>query len=92
MQDLYVREVLGTYFEIRHFSCFLFLKFLEYHSKRIVICCSFDNEKKKYWKIIKDVTNQFINQVYLLHIILIQIEKDAVLARNSFSKSKEKIN
>ena len=54
-----------------------------------------DNEKKIYWKIILKVANQFINQVYLLHTILKQIEKDVVLARNSFSnkvKSEDKLN
>lgn len=52
-------------------------------------------KKKTYWKIIKQVANQFINQVYLLHIILKQIEKDAVLARDSFLnkvKSEDKLN
>ena len=52
-------------------------------------------EGETYWKIIKEVTNQFINQVYLLHIIQKQIEKGAVLARNSLSnkvKSEDKLN
>lgn len=43
----------------------------------------------------KEVANQFINQVYLPHIIPKQIEKDAVLTRNSCSnkvKSEDKQN
>ena len=47
------------------------------------------------WKIIKEDADQFINQVYLLHIIQKQIEKGAFLARNSLSnkvKSEDKLN
>ena len=50
---------------------------------------------KTYWKIIKEVANQFISQVYLLHIIQKQIGNGAVLARNSLSnkvKKEDKLN